>query len=526
MKPLPVPFDATLNAQRADATIAQSEPRPPHTDGWLWAILALVATLRLGTLSWQSLWYDEAISYRVAHGSFGGILARSLGIDAQPLSLHFVVEWLFLRFSDSDFCLRLPSALMGGGAIWLSYALANQWCGRAEARMTALLLTVSPFHLFYSQEARYPAMVGFLALWMTWTLFPARATQCGAWCHVAGAIAAALTSPLLAPSFIAHGCVVTFCRATRPAVRVWSASLLLAGMVYLVRHLLLRSHIMAVAQSVPGGSAAAMRNLAVSLPLDLCFGFWQGLALAVRQSPALDLLLQALFCCAAVYVLIGAWSLLRTPIALHICLWNVAGPIAMTLALSLVMVNNSSRYALAAQPFLFLLLAAGVVRAGRRHWLLALPGLLLIIANCLSMQQHLSRRDYQRSNWRQAFAWINSEAKADEGLVIGPEGNDILAERYLRSDLQTDMPTPEFALLQFRWSSHDWPQLERSTKAAAAQAMSSLPRLWVVLGYEPGTREAAILRAALTEFATEEVVQTFPGFPHGVTVIGYAPRRR
>jgi mannosyltransferase len=116
-------------------------------------IVLIAALLRLTRLGYQSEWNDEALSVTIASGTARQILTNefhSLHPPGYYLILHF---WCNL-FGDSDFALRLPSALMGIGAVismdLLGKSLFNWRTGLWAAALTALM----PFHLYYSQEMR------------------------------------------------------------------------------------------------------------------------------------------------------------------------------------------------------------------------------------------------------------------------------------------------------------------------------------------------------------------------------------
>ena len=86
-----------------------------HTLG-VAACLLIGAILRLYRLDAQSLWSDEGIQYAVASAdSIGGVIERMKGSTMHP-PLSFLINHLFLQIRDTDFLLRLPSALLASPA--------------------------------------------------------------------------------------------------------------------------------------------------------------------------------------------------------------------------------------------------------------------------------------------------------------------------------------------------------------------------------------------------------------------------
>ncbi|SHM24007.1 glycosyltransferase family 39 protein [Roseibium suaedae] len=123
---------------------------------WTWAIggiLLLAAALRLPYLDRTSLWYDEAVSWSQSKGTLTGLLAQVAGDNYPPL--HNLMLWATMKLGgDSEIALRLPSALCGLLAVWLVYLLGKTVFSRTAGLLAATLLALSPFHVWYSTEAR------------------------------------------------------------------------------------------------------------------------------------------------------------------------------------------------------------------------------------------------------------------------------------------------------------------------------------------------------------------------------------
>ncbi|MEP3046294.1 MAG: glycosyltransferase family 39 protein [Roseibium sp.] len=121
-------------------------------------VLGIAAFLRLRNLDRTSLWYDEAVSWRQSSGSMAELLS-SVAADNYP-PLHNILLWLSLPvLGDSEIALRLPSAILGILAVWLLYLIGKELAGRNVGLLAAALLTISPFHIWYSTEARMYALL-------------------------------------------------------------------------------------------------------------------------------------------------------------------------------------------------------------------------------------------------------------------------------------------------------------------------------------------------------------------------------
>lgn len=121
-------------------------------------ILAVAAALRLHELDRTSLWYDEAVSWAQSNEGLAHLL-MSVAADNYP-PLHNVILWATMpALGDSETALRLPSAIFGVAAVWLIYLIGRILGGRSAGLLAAALLALSPFHIWYSTEARMYALL-------------------------------------------------------------------------------------------------------------------------------------------------------------------------------------------------------------------------------------------------------------------------------------------------------------------------------------------------------------------------------
>ncbi|MDQ3098213.1 MAG: glycosyltransferase family 39 protein [bacterium] len=131
---------------------------------WLIAIILLAAVLRIAFLGshMPSLYGDEiSIGYNawsVLHtgkdefGRFMPIQFESWGDQKNPVYIYIVALFEII-FGLSATAVRLPSALSGVLAVWLTYLLVKQ-LGRGPekvALISALLLAISPWHIHISR---------------------------------------------------------------------------------------------------------------------------------------------------------------------------------------------------------------------------------------------------------------------------------------------------------------------------------------------------------------------------------------
>ncbi len=120
---------------------------------WSMVGLCTVATaVRVATS--RGLWVDEAISVGQAQMPFGKMLEEMETTDVHP-PLHHAILWVTVRlFGISEFAVRLPSLVAGVALVpalfWVGTVLYN----RRTGWIAAVLATIAPFCVWYSQEAR------------------------------------------------------------------------------------------------------------------------------------------------------------------------------------------------------------------------------------------------------------------------------------------------------------------------------------------------------------------------------------
>ena len=124
------------------------------------ALLAIGAALRFYRLGARSLWLDEVLVWDESGGASIGAVVRRLSAVPSLMPLHFVITWIVRRFGDSEIWLRLVPAVAGALAVPAMFAVARDLFGRRAGIIAALLVAVSPFLIWYSQEnAAYALLV-------------------------------------------------------------------------------------------------------------------------------------------------------------------------------------------------------------------------------------------------------------------------------------------------------------------------------------------------------------------------------
>ena len=139
---------------------------------WIAAVPFLVAIiLRLYHLGADPLWLDELISTQVVRRGLLAVFANSQ-TDPHP-PLYYLLLWFTSGFgaAQAEWAWRWPSALAGALSVPALYRLARRTAGEVPAMLVAIWLAISPTAVYFSQEARWPAVTLLLAIVLTLVFF-------------------------------------------------------------------------------------------------------------------------------------------------------------------------------------------------------------------------------------------------------------------------------------------------------------------------------------------------------------------
>jgi mannosyltransferase len=126
--------------------------------------------LRLYNLGFNSIWLDEAATYNASIGSFSAIWQTMAAGDFNP-PLFYWIEHVMLLLGNNEVILRFVPALFGILTIPVMYCAGKEFVDRNAGIIAAAATTISPFLIYYSQEARaYSMALFFIAFAMVFYL--------------------------------------------------------------------------------------------------------------------------------------------------------------------------------------------------------------------------------------------------------------------------------------------------------------------------------------------------------------------
>jgi uncharacterized membrane protein/O-antigen/teichoic acid export membrane protein len=116
----------------------------------------------------RGLWLDEATSVDQARMPFGAMIQNLRATDVHP-PLYFSILWVTVRWLGSgETAVRLPSIIAGTLVVPMLYLLGREAYDRRTGAIAAVVGSLSPIMVWYSQEARMYALLmlfGVIAMW-------------------------------------------------------------------------------------------------------------------------------------------------------------------------------------------------------------------------------------------------------------------------------------------------------------------------------------------------------------------------
>lgn len=397
---------------------------------WLAGVVLVHALLVIHRLDVQSLWLDEVMSLEAVRGSMANLWAFLRYMPEQhPLYYLLLRGWLV--FGESEWALRAFSGLWSLASIAALYFLARRVFGIRVACVASLLLALSPFQVYYAQEARMYTLLGFLAILNThvlllWLETPTRARAAA---YVAAAVLGMYTHFFFLLLIFVQGAAVALQPPrSRELIRRLLLLYVAALTVYLPQGLMVIRNVQGEGQSWKGVSHILFGIPYTLLRFAMGYGVippnfgWKERVLDLAQN-AWWLLLPASLVI-GLLVLVGIRALAKRDIAGRLVLASFAGPMIAATMVSVLFILIGERYFMVSFPFFILVLAVGVtdaqplIKGAALTWSWRLSAVLLTMVLALGAQYDGNRLG--KDQWRQAAAAVARQIKAGDVVVVSP----------------------------------------------------------------------------------------------------------
>lgn len=425
---------------------------PPQI--WIVVILLVVGVaLRFHQLDAKGLWGDEIWTAQWSQGPLNEVWSNlTLVPDIMPLT--YVLVGISTRFGSSEFWVRLPAALFGVAGLLIFYLLANRVLGRRTALVSAVLIALSPIHIWYSQDARYYTQLcalGVASVYFFYTFLTADRFRLASWLGYLISTIAALYTHLFAGWIViaqAFFAVYYFFEWTlgsndtayrrRLYARnqaTWLAAALLLLVVFMLPVIVRLIETLQTGTSQTGEGMATLR-LAPALPDYLTGAFLVSMVQNFSGGRLATFVMLPLF----VVGLVSTWRTKRDVAVLVLCL--ITAPFLTTFFLDLLH-GVSFKYFFYLLPFYLLLVAQGLVTAatginhaiGRRRErnsaddgqrtirphqteLALLSLILLAIVVILVQPMALVYRQAKINDWRTIAGFLAREVQPEDVVLV------------------------------------------------------------------------------------------------------------
>lgn len=413
----------------------------------VWALaLALAAgvAVRFARLELRSFWLDEAYSVAVAQAPLGDILAGRAG-DAHTPPLYYALLHGWLVLGSSDAWLRGFSALASCLALALAcLAPAWLWPAPAARRWTLALLAISPYQVYFAQEARMYSLATALALAAVW--LEGAAARGSRWPGHLGLVAVGALGLychyylafVLAGSAAWRGWRLWRGAAAGDRWGAWWAAHLGIALAFVPW--------LEVVVRLARSGGQAFRSMPWAVPGYAIVRFLVGYGVlphdtTLEQQPLRALLAAwpwlAAVAAVGTLALVGLVRFFRQrPSQQESEVLGHAGAVVgcsflLPAAISLAVPMYSERYLGIVQPLVLLLVVAGLLGM---PWKLRAGGLGVLLAlSALGTGLWTAGRG-GKERWRDAAELIALEARPGDRVLVDPAYTRIALERYLRRD--------------------------------------------------------------------------------------------
>ena len=376
-------------------------------------VTLLAGGLRFYKLGEWSFWGDEYITVRKAIDIFGGGVTR---LSPSMLSTHVVLG----KLGVTEWNARLVSASVGVISVPILFWLVKRLFNSYAALIAALLLAVSPWHIYWSQNARfYTTLLLFFTLallFFYWALEEDRP-----WFMVLSlfffglASIERLLSVFLIPTFVGYIILIKICRYESPPGLKWRnlAIYFVPGLLGLVALILLNPSIQDPERGARSFGFVNNNPLWILSGL----GFYLGIPLIVM----------------AIFGGLRLWTW-RNRLGLLLSL------MALVPLLSLMFISffqyTANRYAFVSLTSIVILAAFAakelLAQMSRQGKLVAIGAVLILLA--MPMTDNFLYYNYQngnRDNWKEAFELISARMNDGDKVITS---NRALADYYLEAE--------------------------------------------------------------------------------------------
>jgi uncharacterized membrane protein len=419
-----------------------------------------------------------------------------------------------LKVSKSEAAVRLLSALCGLAAIPLIYLLGRALMRPAVGLIAAAFLALSPFALYYSQEARPYALLLLLSLASVYSLLVA--VERHAWwkwiIYALVTIAGLYTHYFVVFLILAQGIVLlSFGEYRKTALSRWALCQVAAIFSFLpwFPYMLFQFHW----QSAQGGQTWVPQVGALLIPhtfYQFSLGYSAANIKSLEDLAANTGLLVPGTLGFGIPFFVSLLSIKRYPLAGRWAWLILAITIGTTFLLNLKLHFYQPTYLAGIMPLYLILLASGVWLL-RRSLLLPISLILMASLYGISLSNYYSNPQFSKEDWRGAAAYLQAQVKPTDIIVFHKSWLRDPFNYYYTGE------TPQ-AVLPDKILSPDAPVMQEIKRELSAH-----PTVWLIVAHNFDT--GSYYRDLLGRWFLEKNCRVFQ-VGRAIVVCEFAPREK
>lgn len=375
---------------------------------WIFGLALGALFLRLFQLGEWPFWHDEALTILLTQKPIAELIAITAS-DVHP-PLYFLLLKPFLWGGQSEFGVRLLSALFGTASVLMLYLAGRDLFDPQVGLWGALIMALSPLQVFYAQEARMYTQLLFLTVFSSWCFTRTWRDQQGYWWGLLaiGLLMACYTAYFTFPILGAMGLYVFLVDRRRKAMIYFLGTVALTLLLYLPWLAVFLAQTRAVFETywmAPPSPLALFTTITAFFVGYTLSPFWIAISLAAV------LLIMFVTLNSIRYAAKAGHNL--QPL-IWLLLWAFV-PLLGTLLISWVRPIFQLRTVITAAPPLYLLVAWGMTRAPQmkiNRWLF-LPAACLM---SFSLYNFYFNPAFAKPAWRQAAYFV--QARVEPGDIV------------------------------------------------------------------------------------------------------------
>ncbi len=370
-------------------------------------VILLAAAARLYMLGDQSLWYDESDRVFISSLPVDQIFPTMAEEGLQFLPLYFLVQKPFVD-PFSEVVARLPSAWFGILAVALMAQVGRLVRGSRLGLVSALLLALNAFHIWYSRDAGFYSVVAVSSLGSLYFFLRLLSRQrLRLWVGLSAFTALGICTHYFAFAmpFVQFVYLLVTLRRNHRLLRGWALSQALAFLPLLPWYaLVIRRGVFYY------GAAGAV----APAPLDILYTLWN-FSIGYAGGANLPIVLSLAAFGSALLLGVGLAARRCWPAGRLLLLWLVL-PVALAFGMAFRLPMYLDRYLMPVFPAFLILVAGGIGVLGRRARRVLLAG--LVIGSAAATVRLYHDPAYAKEDWRGVAQYVEENERPGDLIML------------------------------------------------------------------------------------------------------------